>query len=36
MLVGELDTCLRFLDGLPDQVHRPGAMAAFVCGGFPQ
>ena len=36
MLVGELDTRLRFLDGLPDQVHRPGAMAAFVCGGFPQ
>jgi hypothetical protein len=29
MLVGELDSRLRFIDGLPHQLHGSGTMAAF-------
>jgi hypothetical protein len=36
MLVGEFDARLRFIDGLPNQVHRSATMAAFFRGGFPQ
>jgi hypothetical protein len=36
VLVCEFDTGLRFIDGLPDQVHRSGAMATLVCSRFSQ